>query len=167
MWPDAATALASRRRSGSPPNPRKGRPSRAGTRCSSERQRRSRRARPTHQCCRIVTAVRQSQIGADAGCHSARCATADCVSNLPRIEPRASASVTSRPRQSRPTGPLFDQPSSTRLSDFVLAVSRASRRVASWRTRRGALRWPGRLRSCSRRGLACSSGFQHRGRSAG
>jgi hypothetical protein len=47
-----------------------------------------------------------------------------------------------------------------------VALSRASLRVASRRVSRGALRWPGRLRSCSRRGLACSSGSQHRDRSA-
>ena len=73
-------------------------------------------------------------------------------------------------------------PGSTRLPEPRLAVataavavgtlrvpvvlSRASLPVASWRAPLGALRWPGRLRSCSRRGLACSSGSQHRDRSA-
>ncbi len=47
-----------------------------------------------------------------------------------------------------------------------VALSRASLPVASRRAPRGALRWPGRLRSCSRRGLACSSESQHRDRSA-
>jgi hypothetical protein len=42
---------------------RKRRPSRAATRCSSERQRRSPQARPINQCCRILTAIRQSRIG--------------------------------------------------------------------------------------------------------
>jgi len=106
----------------------------------------------------------------------------ECACTLPRIEFRASASATARPRQSRPAGPLADQPSSTRLPELrfgaataavavatprdPVALSRASLQVASWRAPLGALRWPGRLRSCSRRGLASSSGSQHRDRSA-
>jgi len=45
-------------------------------------------------------------------------------------------------------------------------LSRVDLHVASRRAPRGGLRWPGRLRSGSRRGLACSSGSQHGDRSA-
>jgi hypothetical protein len=95
---------------------------------------------------------------------------------------RATALATGRARQSSPAARWLISLARHVSQNFVLAVatpavavgtprdpvalSRASLPVASRRASRGVLRWPGRLRSCSRRGLVCSSGSQHRDRSA-
>jgi len=118
----------------------------------------------------------------DAGWCSARRATVDCACKSPRIEissKRIGDCADAAKRRlgrwlfslARHVSPNFIQAIVTAAVAVVMppdpvVLSRASLRVASWRAPLGALRWPGRLRSCSRRDLACSSGSQHRDRSA-
>jgi uncharacterized membrane protein HdeD (DUF308 family) len=80
----------------------------------------------------------------------------------------AAHSTAPRPnRVDRPSDPgrsIHGTPARSALSSRRL--SRVDLRAASRQGVRGAVRWTDRLRSNNRRGLACSSGFQHLGRSA-
>jgi hypothetical protein len=126
------------------------------------------RRRPGSGTRRGMTGVRRCSAWGPACCSSSALLASCRGSSFAQAHRRLA-----QPRQSRPPRPLGDQPSSTRLPELRLAVVMA--RVAVGTPRHPvAVSWAGlqallgelsaersgglgRLRSCSRRGLACSS----------